>query len=181
MRQVRSPILSPLRADHDLSPRSTTLERKLNTDLLCAMQRAQIVRGVTAGTIPAAATTGMLWGYGLRLGAPARVFATIGAIVLHASGERTSGLLYVVVGVLAHVVAMLSFGGVYASLIGEDSKHGAAWSIAIAAAAIAAVFVSARTFAGSITLVLTPGNLIAVGVVIAIALPIGMRFAPYRV
>jgi hypothetical protein len=80
-----------------------------------------------------------------------------------------------------HVATTLSFGVVYVALIGDAGEHRVAWAIAIAAAAIAAVFVSARTFAGSITLVLTPENLIAIGLVIAITLPIGMRFAPTRV
>ena len=158
-----------------------TLERKLNTTFLCAMQRERIVSGITAGLIPAAATTGMLWGYGVRLGASGRVFQTIGAIVLHSSGTAAGGLRDVVAGLLVHVVAMLSFGVVYAALIGDAGEHRVAWAITTAAAAIAAVFVSARTFAGSITLVLTPENLIAIGVVIAITLPIGMRFAPPRV
>lgn len=145
------------------------------------MQCDRIVSGVTTGLIPAAATTGMLWGYGVRLGAPARVFLTIGTIVLHSSGTAPGGLRYVIAGLVVHLAAMLSFGVVYAALIGDAGEHRAAWAITTAAAAIAAVFVSARTFAGSITLVLTPENLIAIGVVIAVTLPIGMRFAPSRV
>ena len=123
----------------------------------------------------------MLWGYGVRLGTPARVFQTIGAILLRSTVTGSSAPRYVVIGLLVHVAAMLSFGVVYAALIGDKGEHRAAWAVAIAAAAIAAVFVSARTFAGSITLVLTPENLIAIGVVIAITLPIGMRFAPSHV
>jgi hypothetical protein len=154
------------------------LERKLNTRFLCVMHRERIVSGITAGLIPAAATTGMLWGYGVRLGAPGRVFQTIGTIVLHSRGTASGGLRYVFLGLLVHVVAMLSFGVVYAGLIGDSGEHRTAWAIATAAAAVAAVFVSAHTFAGSITLVLTPESLITMGVVIAITLPIGMRFAP---
>jgi hypothetical protein len=140
-----------------------------------------IVRGITVGMIPAAATTGMLWGYGVRVGAPERVFAAIGAVVLGTGTQAAFGPLYVLAGALVHVAAMLSFGVAYAAVTREQGEHPVAWAIAIAGAAIAAVFVSARTFAGSITLVLTPGNLIAIGVVIAITLPIGMRFAPSRV
>jgi hypothetical protein len=157
---------------------AATLERKLNTSFPCVVRRAQIVRGITAGLIPAAATTGMLWGYGARLGAPGRIFQTIGTIVLHASETAAGAPRYVLVGLLMHVAAMLSFGVVYAALIGDAGEHRIAWAITIAAVAIAAVFVSARTFAGSITLVLTPENLIAIGLVIAITLPMGMRFAP---
>lgn len=137
-----------------------------------------MVNGITAGLIPAAATTGMLWGYGARLGAPGRVFRTIGMIVLHTGGTAASTPSYLFVGLFVHVAAMLSFGVAYVALIGDAAEHRIAWAIAVAAAAVAAVFVSARTFAGSITLVLTPENLITMGVVIAITLPIGMRFAP---
>lgn len=145
------------------------------------MRRERIVSGITAGLIPAAATTGMFWGYGVRFGAPLRVFQTIGKIVLHAGAAAADAPRYLVAGLLVHLTAMLSLGVVYAALIGNAGEHRAAWAIAIAAGAVAAVFVSARTFAGSITLVLTPENLIAIGVVIAITLPIGMRFAPSRV
>ena len=123
----------------------------------------------------------MLWGYGVRLGAPGRVFGTIGMILLHASGTAAGTPSYAFVGLLVHVSAMLSFGVAYAALTGDAGEHRVAWAIAVAAAAVAAVFVSARTFAGSITLVLTPENLITMGVVIAITLPIGMRFAPPHV
>ncbi len=160
---------------------AATLERKLNTSFLCVVPRERIVRGITAGLIPAAATTGMLWGYGVRLGAPGRIFEAIGTIVLHASETTAGAPRYVLVGLLVHVAAMISFGVVYAVLIGDAGEHRVAWAITIAAAAMAAVFVSARTFAGSITLVLTPENLLAIGLVIAITLPIGMRFAPTRV
>jgi hypothetical protein len=123
----------------------------------------------------------MLWGYGVRLGAPGRIFEAIGTIVLHASETTAGAPRYVLVGLLVHVAAMISFGVVYAVLIGDAGEHRVAWAITIAAAAVAAVFVSVRTFAGSITLVLTPENLLAIGLVIAITLPIGMRFAPTRV
>jgi hypothetical protein len=157
---------------------AATLERKLNTSFFSVVRRERIVRGITAGLIPGAATTGMLWGYGVRLGAPGRIFQAIGTIVLHTSETAAGARRYVLVGLLMHVVAMLSCGVAYRALIGDGGKHRVAWAIAIAATAITAVFVSARTFAGSITLVLTPENLIAIGLVIAITLPIGMRFAP---
>jgi hypothetical protein len=124
----------------------------------------------------------MLLGYGIRLGAPWRVFQAIGTIVAGASAAGVSrSPLAALLGLTAHVASMLACGVVYASLTGESEDHRIAWAIAIGAAAVASVFVIARTFGGSIALVLTPGNLVAIGVVIAITLPIGMRFAPTRV
>jgi hypothetical protein len=149
---------------------------------LCAVRSARLVTGVTAGIIPAAATTGMLLGFGIRLGAPARVFQGIGTIIAGpgVSGVSTSPTT-TLLGILLNIAATLTCGVVYASLVGESRDHRVAWAIAVGAAAVASAFVGARTLAGSIALVLTPGNLVAIGVVIAITLPIGMRFAPSRV
>ena len=119
----------------------------------------------------------MLLGYGVRLGAASRVFSAIGAIAL---GVQSRPVL-TVAGIILHVVAVLACGGIYATLVGDARDHPVAWAIAIGGAAAGVAFLCARTFAGSIALVLTPGNLIAIGVVIAITLPVGMRFALSRV
>ena len=123
----------------------------------------------------------MLLGYGLRLGAAARVFQAIGAVLLGTAGESVShASLAAAVGIVLHVGATLACGVAYVALAGEGEDHRIAWAIAIGAAVSAVAFLAARTFAGSIALVLTPGNLIAIGAVIAITLPIGMRLAPTR-
>jgi hypothetical protein len=88
---------------------------------------------------------------------------------------------YVAAGALLHVVAMLSCGVAYVLLLGEGREHRVAGAIAVAGTAVVVAIVAARTFAGSIALVLTPANLLAIGVIIAITLPIGMRFAFSRV
>ena len=138
--------------------------------------------GITSGIIPAAATTGMLFGYGIRLGGATRVFEAIGSVLLRGSGESAGGssLAATVVGVLLHVAATLACGIAYVAFAGESEDHPIARAIAIGGAASAFAFLAVRTVAGSIALVLTPGNLIAIGAVIAITLPIGMRFAPTR-
>ena len=133
--------------------------------------------GITAGIIPAAATTGMLLGYGIRVGGATRVLQALGAIVL---GMSSAPALASSIGLLLHVAATLVIGIAYVSLTGESGEHRIAWAITLGAAMAATLFVVARTIAGSIALVLTPGNLIAIGVVIAITLPMGMRFAPSR-
>ena len=149
---------------------------------LCAVRRPRLVTGITSGIIPAAATTGMLLGYGIRLGAASRVFEAIGSVLLGTAGERASASspLATGVGIVLHVAATLACGILYAAFSGEAEDHPIAWAVAIGAAASAFAFLAVRTFAGSIALVLTPGNLIAIGAVIAITLPIGMRFAPTR-
>jgi len=124
----------------------------------------------------------MMFGYGIRLGAAFRVFQAIGSVLLGSGGESASGpsLLLTGVGMVLHLAATIACGIAYAALAGETEDHPIAWAIAIGAAVSAFAFLAVRTFAGSIALVLTPGNLIAIGAVIAITLPIGMRFAPTR-
>jgi predicted Na+-dependent transporter len=123
----------------------------------------------------------MLLGFGIRLGAPARVFQAIGSVI---TGAGAAGIAITsraaIVGVLLHVLVMLASGVVYVALLGDSDDQRATWAITIGASVAATAFILARTFAGSIALVLTPGNLVALGVVIAITLPIGMRFAPSR-
>ncbi len=123
----------------------------------------------------------MLLGYGLRLGAASRVFQAIGAVLLGMpTGSMGRSSVAAVVGIVLHVAATLACGVAYVAFASESEDHRIAWAIAIGAAASAIAFLAVRTFAGSIALVLTPGNLIAIGAVIAITLPIGMRLAPTR-
>lgn len=143
------------------------------------MRREQIVSGITTGLIPAGATLGMLIGFGMRLGSATRVVRAIGEMALGGSFRAAAGA-YVAAGVLLDVIAMLACGVAYAVLLGDTGKHRVAGAITVAGTAVAAAIVAVRTFAGSIALVLTPANFIAIGVVIAISLPIGMRFAPSR-
>ena len=149
---------------------------------LCAVQRQRVVTGITTGLLPAAATSGMLLGFGIRLGAPARVFQAIGSIL---TGADVAGIAAssraTVVGVLLHVAVMLASGVAYVALLGDTDEQRAAWAITIGAVIAASALILSRTFAGSIALALTPGNLVAIGIVTAITLPIGMRFAPSRV
>jgi hypothetical protein len=118
----------------------------------------------------------MLLGYGLRAGAASRVFAAIGSSLV---GSGHHGLA-TFTGVVLSIVLALTCGVVYGMLTEDSREHWIAWAIAIGAAFAAVTFLVARTFGGSITLALTPGNLLAMGTVIAITLPIGMRFALSR-
>jgi hypothetical protein len=136
-----------------------------------------MVTDITTGVIPASATTGMLVGYGLRAGGAGRVFSAIGATLV---STRTPALA-LVLGLLLHVGAMLACGLIYSWLVTDQREHRFAWALLVGAAFAAIVLVLTRAFGGLMTLVLTPGNLIALGVVTAITLPIGMRFAPSRV
>jgi hypothetical protein len=110
----------------------------------------------------------MVFGFGLRSGAPAHVFAMFGAALFGAGA---------VAGGVAIVVLTLLCGIAYVALVARERQHWLAWAIAVGAAAAVVMFVSAQAGGGTIALVLTRGNLIEIGVVIALTLPIGMRFA----
>ena len=170
----------PARMIFAICARASPLEHVLTTAFLCAVQRERAVTAITTGAIPAAATTGMLVGFGIRLGVPSRVFDVIGATVLGTSASREYARSVVLLGVALQLIAVLLCGVVYSWLAGEAPKHRAGWALAIGAAAVAMMFLFARAFAGTIALVLTPGNIIAIGAVIAFTLPIGMRFALSR-
>jgi hypothetical protein len=133
--------------------------------------------GITTGILPAAATTGMLLGFGMRDGAPARVFNAIGAILVGQRGLGADFSAATIVGVLLHVAVMLLCGVVYTALVAETEQHRFSWAIAIGAAAVVLMLVFARLFGGGIALVLSLGNLLEIGAVIVVALPIGMRLA----
>jgi hypothetical protein len=129
------------------------------------------------GAIPVATTSGMLLGYGLKAGGAARAFSAIGALVVSTRHPFWAGL----VGIVLHVALLVASSALYASLVRRTNENQFAWAIAVGGGIAAILFVFARASGGSIALVLTPGNLIAIGVIIAITLPIGMRFAPSRV
>jgi hypothetical protein len=118
----------------------------------------------------------MLFGYGLRGGGGGRAFAAFGWLLFSASSHALATLL----GVVLHVVVMLACGVLYATLVNEARETRLAWAIAIGGGIAAVLFVLARSVGGSIALVLTPANLIALGAITALTLPIGMRFAPSR-
>ena len=119
----------------------------------------------------------MLLGYGLRGGGAGRVFNAIGSTLVSASSSSVVTLA----GLVIHVAIMLASGVLYVTLVDDAREHRIAWAITIGGAIAAIVFILVRVFGGSIALVITPGNLVAIGVVIAITLPLGMRFAPSRV
>lgn len=142
--------------------REITLERARNVPFLCAVRRDRLVMGITTGVVPAAAIVGMLVGFGLRMGRP-RAFDVLGRGVI---GR-----------VLVVVLLMLLCDVAYVAVVARERQLWVAWAIAIGAAAVVVIFSYARLTAGDIALVLSTRNLIAIAVVIAITLPVGMRFA----
>lgn len=123
--------------------------------------------GITTGLLPAAAAVGMLFGFGLRAGVPGAAFTPLGALV---GAGAAAGIILV-------VVLMLLCGITYSTLVAREQQHWLGWTIAIGAAVAIVFLIGERLGGGGIVLVLSSGNSIEIGIVTAIALPIGMRFA----
>ena len=146
------------------------------------MRQPRDVAGITAGIIAASATAGSLLGFGIHLGAPARLFNAVAAIVLGPSVQRESAFsaAATLTGVLLHVAAMIALGALYAVLVWRSRGYSFAWSGVMAAATLAVSVLLARLFGVGPAAVLSLGRLIALCVVLALALPIGMRLALSR-
>ena len=143
------------------------------------MRRIATVSGITSGILAASATLGALIGFGIRLGAPARVFNAIGAIVVGRSALAYTGFAPAVtlIGVVVHVLAMLACGAVYARLVEWTRGSTIAWAFGVSTAACTLTWLFARWFGVGPAVLLPFGNMIVLTVLLALALPIGMRFA----
>ncbi|HKO16946.1 MAG TPA: hypothetical protein VJU87_11955 [Gemmatimonadaceae bacterium] len=142
------------------------------------MRRDWILAGLTTGVLAASSTAGALLAFGLRLGTPARPFNAIGALLLGGDAMQVFGFAAgpTLVGVLLHLVAVVACGVLYAALVGRKG-HSVAWAIVLAILALAASWAIGHSLGVGLAPLLPLGNLIVLGVVLALSLPIGMRFA----
>ena len=123
--------------------------------------------GITTGILPAAAISGMLLGFGMRAGAPAAAFSALGGLV----GAGAIG------GAILVELLMLICGVAYVTLVARERHHRVTWAIVVGVAAAIVMLVCARLGGGANAPVLSTGNLTEIAIVIAVALPIGMRLA----
>lgn len=143
-----------------------------------ALTAARLRLALIVGVITAAGTAGALLGFGLRAGTPARPFNAIARLVL---GPDTVGVWgfdarVSLTGIVLHVTAMLLYG---VALVSTGAKRG--WRLAVAA-----VGVSLFAFAVERLLLhlvpaesdlLVPGQVVALHLLMAVCLALGMRFA----
>lgn len=151
--------------------------------LLCAVHSDRIAAGITSGILAASATAGALLGFGLRLGAPARPFNAIAALLLGVNAQALHGFAAAAtpLGILLHVVVTIGLGIAYVALFARSGRHPVLWAAAVAATALGAMMLVARLFGVGLAALLPTSNLIALAVVLALALATGMRFALLRV
>jgi uncharacterized membrane protein len=149
----------------------------MRSRLLCRVRAL----GPFTGIIAAAATGGALLGFGLRAGTPSRPFNGIATLVL---GDQARGVWgYVstitITGIVLHVVIMVGWSMLFVALAAR--RRG--WQVPAIALGVAAAawFVSRevvlRQVGAGMSSVLGTGQLVALHLVLAVSLVLGMRFA----
>jgi hypothetical protein len=137
--------------------------------------------GFVVGALAACATGGALVGFGQRLGTPSHPFNAISRLVLGARAEGVWGFVpsVTLTGVALHVTVMLVWGAVYARL--ARPRRGVArlaLAVAVGAAALLVdLLLVERVLHAGVSGVLSPVQVAAVHLVLAVALALGMRLA----
>lgn len=158
---------------------SSALERTARADLLCPVRRSWLEAGWMAGLIAAAATSGALVGFGIRFGTPLRAFNTIAAALLShmPGGSIAAPLAVTITGVLLHVLASVCWGIAYAYVVERSGGHRLLWGVVVALAVFLVTGALASLSGEGLATLLPVGDRIAVAIVFAAALPLGMRLA----
>jgi hypothetical protein len=145
---------------------------------------SRIRTGLAVGAIAAAATAGALAGFGVRQGTPARPFNVLASIL---AGDRAAGTwgfdpVATPLGAALHGIIVVAYGLAFVVLAGERSGRSLwIWGTVFAGSLYLAGFLLAPLlFGGVATTVLQPVQLLALHVVLAVALVMGMRFALYN-
>jgi hypothetical protein len=149
--------------------------------LLCSVQILPIRAGLRVGLFAAAATGGMLAGFGLRQGTPARPFNLLATAI---AGDRAAGTwgfdpVATTVGAAVHVLVVCGYGLLFVYLL-REIRGSRPWVVAtLLAAALcgATLLLAPLLFGGIARTVLQPVQIVALHVVLGVALVSGMRLA----
>ena len=145
------------------------------------LQQGTRSQGILTGTLAAAATAGALLGFGIQQGTPARPFNAIASLLLGDGADGIWGfhLVVTVVGVLTQVGLSLAWGLLFARVVGgmRGWRFAASAVLVAAAAMVVHVILATRVLNAHVSDVLAPAQVIALHVVLAIALAVGMRLA----
>ena len=150
--------------------------RTMTVRLVLGACAQPISQGAVVGCVAAAATTGALIAMGHRLGGVGIPFAAVGAVLL---SRNPSGAAVVTAGVVLHVAAMLVWSVVFVWLAERLMRRDALAAALVAAGHFVVAWIVAWTTARGLSTVLTLGDRIALALVLAGALVVGMRFAFY--
>lgn len=164
---LRGPVSSP----------PAPLERTVERRLLCAVRSSRMGLGIATGLVAASATGGVLVALGLRFGTPARPFNALAAYLLGPAAQAAwSPSPITAIGIVVHLVTMSACGIVYVALV-QHSGGAIAWALLVAAVVFALSWLVGALFGLGLTTLLAPGDRVILAVVLAVALPLGMRLA----
>lgn len=142
------------------------------------MRPFRTAHGIATGLIAAAATGGALVGFGLRFGTPARPFNALAGYIL---GPATLAIwqfsFVTIVGIAVHVIADTLVGVAFVALVARVGRTEIGWALLLAATAFGISWASAGALGVGLGTLLSIRDRIVLGVVLAAALPLGMRFA----
>lgn len=137
-----------------------------------------MAHGIATGLVAAAATGGALVGIGLRFGTPARLFNALAAYLL---GPGVQALwrfsIVTVAGVLVHLVVSIVCGLAFVALVDRSGGGEIGWAILVAVVAFLLSWLVAALFGLGLATLLAFGDRLVLAVVLAVALPLGMRLA----
>lgn len=134
--------------------------------------------GVATGLVAAAATGGLLVGFGLRFGTPARLFNALAAYLLGPPAQATWSLSVVTaLGIVVHVVIMVAAGIAFVQLVERSTGGAIGWAALVAAVSFGLSWVVGALFGLGLTPLLGLGERVLLAVMLALALPLGMRLA----
>lgn len=150
--------------------------------LVARVTREDCTRGLTLGTIIAAAMAGSLCVFGHRLGSIALPFNAIASLALGPGATAIDW--FAPATTLLGVVLLVAVGGALGLLFSLDPTRGThtpagpwLWSLTLAAGAFVVTLVLARLFGVGPAVVLPLGDQVVLAAVVTLALPLGMRFA----
>ena len=132
--------------------------------------------GIVVGSVACAATTGALIAIGHRLGSAGIPFAAISAVLVHRTASAGAvGLVFT--GLILHALVIFVWSASFVWLVRRLRWGAIVAACLVGVAALGISWVIAWSTGGGLSSVLPLGDRLVYGVVLAIALMVGMRFA----
>jgi hypothetical protein len=146
----------------------------MHARLFWGVRARPISQGTVVGSVAFAATTGALIAMGHRLGGVGVPFAAIGTVLLQRSPSNAAAVL---AGVALHLAAMYAWSVAFLWLAERLSRRNALAAGLVAVGHFVVAWLVAWTTGRGLSSVLTLGDRIALALVLAGALVVGIRFA----
>jgi hypothetical protein len=132
--------------------------------------------GIVVGSITTAATVGALIAIGHRLGSAGIPFAAVSAVMFHRTASAGAvGLVFT--GLILHAATIFVWSAIFVWVVRALRWSALVCAMLVAAAALSCSWLVAWSTGGGLSSVLTLGDRVIYGLVLAVALVVGMRFA----